>query len=593
MLERKKASEEANSKPKFLSKEERARLAIERRTREVAAKRAEEAARLGALRKTHGVNSDNSDVPDGWDSTSKGSLRRSSADDHPMNGSEDSLKRGAADKEDLEMASMRARYMGLAPQKNKKRRLNDRKFIFDWSTDSDTSTLAKNEEIKPINVGYGRGHLGGFESKNSRRGGLDKHWRDKDLSEMTERDWRIFREDYNIATKGLLTFSKTTALTEGVGGSVPPPLRNWEEANLPRTMMSVIRDVNYKEPTPIQRQAIPIGLKCRDIIGIAETGSGKTAAFIIPILVYIQTLPPIEDSTKNDGPYAIVLAPTRELAQQIEHEAQRFARPMGFTVVSIVGGHSLEEQVQSLTNGAEIVIATPGRLVDCLEKHVLVLSQCNYVVMDEADRMIDMGFEEDVQKVLDALPLSNVKPDTDEAENPELMGRMLRLGNKRMRYRQTVMFSATMPSQLERLARQYMRRPATVIVGNAGQAVDTVEQRVVMVTADENKRKRLLEDILSEQEEAPIIVFVREKRNCEVLARDLKSWGWKAVTLYGSKSQDQREAALNDLREKRADALVATDLAGRGLDVPDVKLVVNYNMAKTIEGTPTYFSVTF
>lgn len=219
------------------------------------------------------------------------------------------------------------------------------------------------------------------------------------------------------------------------------------------------------------------------------------------------------------------MAPTRELAQQIESEAQKFAKPMGFTVVSIVGGHAIEEQVHNLRNGAEIVIATPGRLVDCLEKHVLVLSQCNYIVMDEADRMIDMGFEEDVQKVLDALPLSNIKPDTDEAENPELMSRIVRLGRKDLRYRQTVMFSATMPPQLERLAKKYMRRPATVIIGNAGQAVDTVEQRVIMVGADEQRKKKKLEEILGGDQEGPVIVFVKEKRMCEALAKDLTRLG--------------------------------------------------------------------
>lgn len=256
---------------------------------------------------------------------------------------------------------------------------------------------------------------------------------------------------------------------------------------------------------------------------------------------------------------------------------------MGFNVVSIVGGHAIEEQVQKLTNGAEIVIATPGRLVDCLEKHVLVLSQCNYVVMDEADRMIDMGFEDDVQRVLEALPLSNVKPDTEEAEDPRLMSRMLRLGRKDLRYRQTVMFSATMPPALERIAKKYLRRPATVIIGNAGQAVDTVEQRVIMVGSDEHRRKKKLDEILAHQE-GPIIVFVREKRSCNALAQDLSRQGWRTVVLHGSIRQDQREVALNTLREKKADILVATDLAGRGIDVPDVKLVVNYNMAKNIEG---------
>jgi ATP-dependent RNA helicase DDX23/PRP28 len=206
MLKRKKASEEAASKPKFLSKEERARLAIERRQREVAAKRAEQTAQLGVLRNRYGVNGDSNGVSDRRETTPNGTSRRSLGEDHRMNGS-DSHKRSADDGEDSEMASMRARYMGLASEKIKKRRLNDRKFVFDWSTDTDTSVLAKTD-VQPINVGFGRGHMGGFESKNSRRGELDKHWRDKALSEMTERDWRIFREDFNIATKGLLECSR-------------------------------------------------------------------------------------------------------------------------------------------------------------------------------------------------------------------------------------------------------------------------------------------------------------------------------------------------------------------------------------------------
>jgi len=194
-----------------------------------------------------------------------------------------------------------------------------------------------------------------------------------------------------------------------------------------------------------------------------------------------------------------------------------------------------------------------------------------------------LGFEPDVQKVLDALPLSNLKPDTEEAENPDLMSRMLRLGKKELRYRQTVMFSATMPPELERLARKYMRRPATVIVGNAGQAVDTVEQRVIMVGSDEARRKKKLEEVLNQQQDGPIIVFVREKKMCDSLSRELVKLAWKTEILHGGKNQEQREAALNNLRTGKADALVATDLAGRGIDIPDVKLVLNYNMAKTIE----------
>lgn len=195
-----------------------------------------------------------------------------------------------------------------------------------------------------------------------------KHWSDKSVSEMTQRDWRIFREDHNISTKG---------------GGIPVPIRSWEETNLPGWLKEAIADAKYKKPTAIQMQSIPIGLQRRDIIGVAETGSGKTAAFLIPMLVYISGLPPATDA---DGPYALVMAPTRELAIQIENEAAKFAKHFRIRTACLVGGQPIEEQGLQLRKGPEIVIATPGRLVDCLENHYVVLSQCNYVVLDEADR---------------------------------------------------------------------------------------------------------------------------------------------------------------------------------------------------------------
>ena len=238
------------------------------------------------------------------------------------------------------------------------------------------------------------------------RRGLGKHWSDKSLDDMRERDWRIFKEDFGIATKG---------------GMIPNPMRNWHESSLPKRLLNIIEDVGYKEPSPIQRAAIPIALQARDLIGVAVTGSGKTAAFLLPLLVYISDLPPLDEINKNDGPYALIMAPTRELVQQIETEARKFAGPLGFRVVSIVGGHQIEEQAYNLRDGAEIVVATPGRLLDCIERRLLVLSQCCYVIMDEADRMIDLGFEESVNKILDALPVTNEKPDTEEAEDAQMM----------------------------------------------------------------------------------------------------------------------------------------------------------------------------
>ena len=504
---------------------------------------------------------------------------------------------------------IKQRYMGADQNqstfsaKKKRRRTTEKKFNFEWNAEEDTSP-----DYNPLYQAraeanfYGRGRLGGFsedladgaaqkyakalqerdheagaaraeemmemERRRREEGGrnsIDKHWSDKKLEHMRERDWRIFKEDFNISTKG---------------GAIPNPMRSWAESGLPKRLLDVVDQVGYTEPSAVQRAAIPIALQSRDLIGVAVTGSGKTAAFLLPLLVYISELPALNELTKNDGPYAVILAPTRELAQQIEIEARKFATPLGFTCVSIVGGHSLEEQAYNLRDGAEIIIATPGRLVDCIERRVLVLGQCCYVIMDEADRMIDLGFEEPVNKILDALPVANMKPDSEEAEDAVVMSQ--HLGGKD-RYRQTMMYTATMPSAVERIARKYLRRPAIVTIGNVGEAVETVEQRVEFVAGEDKRKKRLIDILSSREFQPPIIVFVNIKRNCDAVARDIKHAGFSSVTLHGSKTQEQREAALASVRNGSTDVLVATDLAGRGIDVPDVSLVVNFNMATNIE----------
>ena len=521
-------------------------------------------------------------------------------------------KRAATDGTEANL--IRDRYMGADQNqstfsaKKKRRRTTEKKFNFEWNAEEDTSP-----DYNPLYQAraeanfYGRGRLGGFgddladdvarkyrkaleerdheagtaraqelmemerrRKEEGSRSAIDKHWSEKRLDQMRERDWRIFKEDYNISTKG---------------GSIPNPMRSWAESGLPRGILDVVDRVGYTQPSAVQRAAIPIALQSRDLIGVAVTGSGKTAAFVLPLLVYISSLPRLNDMTRNDGPYGLILAPTRELAQQIEVEARKFATPLGFTCVSIVGGHSLEEQSYALRDGAEIVIATPGRLVDCIERRLLILAQCSYVIMDEADRMIDLGFEDPVNRILDALPSANEKPDTDEAENAAVMSQSLGFVGKDAltRYRQTMMYTATMPVAVERIARKYLRRPAIVTIGNAGEAVETVEQRVEFIGSEDRRKKRLIELLLSREFTPPIIVFVNIKRNCDAVAKDIKHAGFTSVTLHGSKTQDMREAALKSVRNGETDVLVATDLAGRGIDVTDVSLVVNFNMAGTIE----------
>lgn len=260
---------------------------------------------------------------------------------------------------------------------------------------------------------------------------------------MTPRDWSVFREDFDIAVKG--------------GGQIPHPIRSWEESTIPKQILAAVRDIGYKDPSPIQRQSIPVGLQNRDLIGIAQTGSGKTAAFMIPMLSFIMRLPPLTERNRADGPYALILAPTRELAQQLESEALKFSSRLGFSCVSVVGGHSIAEQSRQLADGAHIVIATPGRMLDCLESHVVVLNQCTYVVVDEADVMIEMNFQKELTSILEAMPVCNKRPESLDNElgigplDRAAAGEFL---DVKSLYRQTVMFTATMKPPVEMIARQ-------------------------------------------------------------------------------------------------------------------------------------------
>ncbi|CAH3129021.1 unnamed protein product [Porites lobata] len=483
------------------------------------------------------------------------------------------------------------RYLGGAKKRKKVRRLADRKFVFDWDTGEDTAVdynplYTEKHQIQL----FERGHIGGVDIKWQKKE-TGKFYQEmletrRTVEEKTQEATRIKKQrdqerqrafdDRHWSKKSLEEMARDSRTG---CGKIPFPLRSWRESTLPTSILDIVDKLQYEEPTPIQRQAIPIGLQNRDIIGVAETGSGKTAAFLIPLLVWIMGLPKIErDADADKGPYAVILAPTRELAQQIEDEAAKFGRPLGVRTVSVIGGLSREDQGFQLRLGCEIVIATPGRLIDVLENRYLVLSRCSYIVLDEADRMIDMGFEPDVQKILEHLPVSNVKPDSEDAEDPEKL--LAYMGKDK--FRQTVMFTATMPPQVERLARNYLRRPAVVYIGSIGRPVERVEQKVYLVK-EQAKRKKLLE-ILNAGIDPPIMIFVNQKKGADVLAKSLEKMGFRATTLHGGRNQEQREFALSSLKAGAKDILVATDVAGRGIDIKDVSLVLNYDMAKSIEG---------
>nr|CAD7448344.1 unnamed protein product [Timema bartmani] len=579
LLAKKQFEEAARSKPKFLTKEERAAEALRKRQAEV-----EEIRRKSDEERKKRAEFGLKPVEDGRKLDSDRDRRR----DRDRDGKKEEDPQIVKDKE-KEVEAIKERYLGLIKKKRRVRRLNDRKFVFDWDASEDTAVdynpLYKERHQVQF---FGRGNVAGIDikaqkmdqskfygellekrrtdaekeqekvrlkklkKKEEKQKWDDRHWCEKGKTEMTERDWRIFREDYNITIKG---------------GRIPDPIRGWKESGIPNEILEIIEKEGYTEPTPIQRQAIPIGLQNRDIIGVAETGSGKTLAFLIPLLMWIQSLPKIERMEDADqGPYSIILAPTRELAQQIEEDTNKFGQPLGIRTVVVVGGLSREEQGFRLRMGCEIVIATPGRLIDVLENRYLVLNQCTYIVLDEADRMIDMGFEPDVQKILDFMPVTNLKPDNEDAEDET---KLLANYNSKKKYRQTVMFTATMPPAVERLARSYLRQ------------TERVEQ-IVYILSESDKRRKLME-ILGRGVTPPVIIFVNQKKGADVLARGLEKLGYNACTLHGGKGQEQREYALASLKSGSKDILVATNVAGRGIDIKDVSMVINYDMAKTIE----------
>jgi ATP-dependent RNA helicase DDX23/PRP28 len=395
----------------------------------------------------------------------------------------------------------------------------------------------------------------------------------KPLHLMTPRDWRILRENWQIQVKG---------------GRAPPPLRSFDESSDPDqvpplhpALLDAIHNVlRYKQPSPIQRQAIPMGLLRRDMIGIAETGSGKTIAFGAPLCQYLLQLPPaILDRVADDGPLAIVLAPTRELALQIDGEFRKLlSRQNIISTCSVVGGQSIQQQAQALRQGVHIVVGTPGRINECLDMAYMVLNQCSYVVLDEADRMIDMGFAPQLESILDAMGGSLKSEKEEEAYRQEKED--LQIVNQSVpRHRLTAMFSATMPPEVERLAQRYLRHPAIVSVGDQDTRKNArIEQRIIFLGSPHQKEQALIQQLQMPQfRHEKVIVFVNEKKHADGVGRIVERSGRSCVVLHGGKSQEQREENLEAFR-KGGVVLVATDVAGRGLDITDVAHVINFDL---------------
>ncbi|XP_009880187.1 PREDICTED: probable ATP-dependent RNA helicase DDX17 [Charadrius vociferus] len=318
--------------------------------------------------------------------------------------------------------------------------------------------------------------------------------------------------------------------------------------------MDALMDQNFTEPTPIQCQGFPLALSGRDMVGIAQTGSGKTLAYLLPAIVHINHQPYLE---RGDGPICLVLAPTRELAQQVQQVADDYGKCSRLKSTCIYGGAPKGPQIRDLERGVEICIATPGRLIDFLEAGKTNLRRCTYLVLDEADRMLDMGFEPQIRKIVD-----QIRPD-----------------------RQTLMWSATWPKEVRQLAEDFLQDYVQINVGNLELSANHNILQIVdvcMESEKDHKLIQLMEEIMAEKENKTII-FVETKRRCDDLTRRMRRDGWPAMCIHGDKSQPERDWVLNEFRSGKAPILIATDVASRGLDVEDVKFVINYDYPNSSE----------
>ncbi|MCR5144087.1 MAG: DEAD/DEAH box helicase [Lachnospiraceae bacterium] len=318
------------------------------------------------------------------------------------------------------------------------------------------------------------------------------------------------------------------------------------ETKLRKEIQNAIKKAGYEEMTPIQEKAIPVVLDGNDILACAQTGTGKTAAFALPVL---HKLAP----DRKPNPRALILTPTRELAMQIFDNCKKYGRYMKLYSACVYGGAPQKPQIRKLEKGCDILIATPGRLLDFVSREIIDLSDVEIFVLDEADRMLDMGFIPDIRKVESLIAKD----------------------------RQTLMFSATMPKQIEQLALDLLDNPVDVRVAATSSPADTVEQRLCFVGRDD--KVKLLVDYLNREEVLKSIVFTRTKYGADKLVKQLNRKGIKALAIHGNKSQGQRKDALDRFRSGNIKVLVATDVASRGIDIPKISHVFNYELPDEAE----------
>ena len=319
----------------------------------------------------------------------------------------------------------------------------------------------------------------------------------------------------------------------------------FEDLQLNKNILRAIQELEYQTPTPIQQKVIPLVLQEKDVIGCAQTGTGKTAAFAMPILHYLHRL---GNTKRTKNARVLVVTPTRELAQQIADNFSLYAKYTNATLMTIYGGVSSKPQIEQLNKGADIIIGTPGRLLDLYKQKHLNLDHLHFLVLDEADLMLDMGFIDDVKKLI------QVTPDT----------------------RQTLLFSATMPLPIRELAQEFLKKPEYVAVDAISSSAKTVKQQVYFV--EKGEKKKLLYHLIRNQKLSDVLVFTRTKHGADAVVEALEKNGVNAASFHGDKSQNLRQEALDSFKKKETKVLVATDIAARGIDIDSLPVVINYDL---------------
>jgi len=343
------------------------------------------------------------------------------------------------------------------------------------------------------------------------------------------------------------------------GKQVSRPVETFNEASFPNYIIKELANAGFKKPTPIQSQGWPMAMSGDDVIGIAKTGSGKTLAFLLPAIVHINAQPLLKP---KDGPIVLILAPTRELACQIKGEADKFGYTSSIKNTCVYGGAPKRDQEWHLRNGVEIIIATPGRLMDFLEKETTNLRRVTYLVLDEADRMLDMGFEPQIRKIL-----SQVRPD-----------------------RQTLLWSATWPNdgQVKRLTHEFLTDPVRVTVGSEELSANKDVKQIIQMVNNRYDKEERLNELLRQHSQDKILIFSNTKRMCGDLAWQLEEMGFRVSAIHGDKKQEDREWVLAQFRKGEIQIMVATDVASRGLDIRDVRVVINFDFPDGRGGVEDY-----